>query len=150
MRRSIIAPNRNTTMGGYGTMPASAIGDRCCAPGGHFHPCRRNAVRPAGHCSLKDPLIFGQCIHVRYVAVLLNRDNHVEQYEQGRTVELRVREEQQKPWGSLGCVSERGGLGIVGGHSRIQGSEQIMKRTIQPKLADAPRFLVLSCDGSSI
>jgi hypothetical protein len=54
------------------------------------------------------------------------------------------RGEQQKPWGSLGCVSERCGLGIVGGHSRIQGSEQIMKRTIQPKLADAPRFLVLS------
>jgi LuxR family maltose regulon positive regulatory protein len=44
----------------------------------------------------------------------------------------------------LGCVNEQGGLGIVGGHSRIQGSEQIMKRAIQPKLADAPRFLVLS------
>ena len=53
-------------------------------------------------------------------------------------------------WGSLGCVSERGGLDIVGGHSRIQGSEQIMKRAIQPKLADAPRFLVLSLSAEHV
>ena len=36
--------------------------------------------------------------------------------------------------GGSGCGSKWGGLDIVGGHSRIQGSEQIMKRTIQPKL----------------
>jgi hypothetical protein len=53
-------------------------------------------------------------------------------------------------WRSLGCVSERGGLDIVGGHSRIQGSEQIMKRAIQPKLADAPRFLVLSLSAEHV
>ena len=30
---------------------------------------------------LKDPLIFRQCIHVRDVAVLLNRGSYVEQYD---------------------------------------------------------------------
>ena len=30
---------------------------------------------------LKDPLIFGQCIHVGDVAVLLNRNSYVEQYD---------------------------------------------------------------------
>jgi hypothetical protein len=30
---------------------------------------------------LKDPLIFGQCIHVVDVAVLLNRNSYVEQYD---------------------------------------------------------------------
>ena len=40
--------------------------------------------------------------------------------------------------------SEWGGLDIVGGHGRIPGGEQVVERAIQPKLADAPRFLVLS------
>jgi hypothetical protein len=35
-----------------------------------------------------DPLIFGQCIHERYVAVLLNRDSYVEQYD--RRIEARL------------------------------------------------------------
>jgi hypothetical protein len=35
--------------------------------------------RPPLH--LKDPLIFRQCIHLRDVAVLLNRDSYVEQYD---------------------------------------------------------------------
>ena len=30
---------------------------------------------------LKDPLIFGQCIYVGDVAVLLNRNSYVEQYD---------------------------------------------------------------------
>ena len=30
---------------------------------------------------LKDPLIFRQCIHLRDVAVLLNRGSYVEQYD---------------------------------------------------------------------
>ena len=38
--------------------------------------------------ALKDPLIFGQCIHERYVAVLLNRDSYVEQYD--RRIEARL------------------------------------------------------------
>ena len=37
---------------------------------------------------LKDPLIFGQCIHERYVAVLLNRDSYVDQYD--RRIEARL------------------------------------------------------------
>jgi hypothetical protein len=31
--------------------------------------------------TLKDPLIFRQCIHLRDVAVLLNRGSYVEQYD---------------------------------------------------------------------
>jgi hypothetical protein len=33
------------------------------------------------HSALKDPLIFRQCIHLRDVAVLLNRGSYVEQYD---------------------------------------------------------------------
>jgi hypothetical protein len=33
------------------------------------------------HVNLKDPLIFRQCIHLRDVAVLLNRGSYVEQYD---------------------------------------------------------------------
>jgi hypothetical protein len=36
---------------------------------------------PAYAVMLKDPLIFRQCIHLRDVAVLLNRGSYVEQYD---------------------------------------------------------------------
>jgi hypothetical protein len=38
------------------------------------------ALAEQGH-DLKDPLIFRQCIHLRDVAVLLNRGSYVEQYD---------------------------------------------------------------------
>ena len=39
--------------------------------------------------------------------------------------------EHQKPWGSSGCGSERGGLTIVGGHGWIPGGEQVVQRAVE-------------------
>jgi hypothetical protein len=43
----------------------------------------KNHTRRVAYCGddLKDPLIFRQCIHLRDVAVLLNRGSYVEQYD---------------------------------------------------------------------